>query len=68
VGQRTELLDHQLVADEREVVQDALHLEVPRAFRVVVVRVLADHDVRAFDKRLQETDLRELGHRVRVVR
>ena len=66
-SQRTELADHQLVANEGEVVQHALRLELLRAFRIVVVAVITDHDIRVLDQRLEEPDLREALHRFWII-
>ncbi|MNJ73059.1 hypothetical protein D3C77_697960 [compost metagenome] len=63
--QGAELADHQPVADEGEEIEHVA-LEVLRAFRVVVVGVVADLDLRVVHRVGDEADLRKAGHRVRV--
>src|SRR5690606_40404622 len=66
-GDRAELADDQLVADEREVVENVA-LEILRIVRIIIVGVIANDDVRVVDGVLDETDLREAFHRMLVVR
>ncbi len=46
--------DHQLVANEREVIQNASRLEMLRSLRIIVVAVITDDDVWVLDQRLDE--------------
>lgn len=60
-GDGAELTNDQPIADEREMIED-IALEVLRVFGIVVVRVIANDDIRVLHGVLDETHLRESFH------
>lgn len=66
MGNRAELAGDEFIADKRGVIEH-IALKVFGVLRVVVVAVVAHHDVGIFDGVLDNTHLREARHRVCVV-
>ncbi len=64
-GQRTELAYDQAVSNERVVIKN-IPFKVLRIFRVVVIGVVPNDDIRIRHSVLDEAHLRETGHGVLV--
>jgi hypothetical protein len=66
-GDGAEFPDDQAIAGEGKVIKN-IALKISGAIRVIIIRVVPDDDVRILHRVLDEANLREAFHGVRIIR